>query len=84
MCSLVRSASLAIVIAAASSAALQSQSPRPPQSPYLAPPDNLVAVRSGRMFDAMAGTMLNNQIILIRGDRIADVGQRCKSRRGRA
>jgi len=26
------------------------------------------------MFDAMAGTMLNNQIILIRGDRIADVG----------
>ena len=74
MCSLVRSASLAIVIAAASSAALRSQSPRPPQSPYLAPPDNLVAVRSGRMFDAMAGTMLNNQIILIRGDRIADVG----------
>ena len=74
MCSLVRSASLAIVIAAASSAALRSQSPRPPQSPYLAPPDNLVAVRSGRMFDAMAGTMLNNQIILIRGDGIADVG----------
>ena len=71
MCSLVRSASLAIVIAA-SSAALWSQSPRP--SPYLAPPDNLVAVRSGRMFDAGAGTLVNNQIILIRGDRIADVG----------
>src|SRR5438034_90822 len=70
MCSLVRSASLAIVIAAASSAALRSQSPRPPQSPA----DNLVAVRSGRMFDATAGTILNNQIILIRGDRIADVG----------
>ena len=73
MCSLVRSTSLAIMLAA-SSAALRSQSPRPPQSPYLASADNLVAVRSGRMFDAMAGTMLNNQIILIRGDRIADVG----------
>jgi imidazolonepropionase-like amidohydrolase len=74
MCSLVRSTSLAIVIAAASRAALSSQTPRPPQSPYLAPADSLVAVRSGRMFDAMAGTMLNNQIILIKGDRIADVG----------
>jgi len=74
MCSLVRSASLAIVIVAASSAVLRSQTPRPPQSPYLAPTDNLVVVRSGRMFDAKAGTILNNQIILIRGDRIADVG----------
>ena len=26
------------------------------------------------MFDAKAGTMLTNQIILIKGDRIADVG----------
>jgi imidazolonepropionase-like amidohydrolase len=73
MCSLVRSTSLAIMLAA-SSAALWSQSQRPPQSPYLAPADNLVAVRSGRMFDANAGAMVNNQIILIRGDRIADVG----------
>jgi imidazolonepropionase-like amidohydrolase len=61
-------------IAAASGTVVWSQAPRPPQSPYLAPPDNLVAVRAGRMFDAKAGTMLNNQIILIRGDRIADVG----------
>src|SRR3989442_390767 len=73
MRSLVRSASLAIVIAA-SSAILWSQTARPLQSPYLAPADNLVALRSSRMFDARAGTILNNQIILIRGDRIADVG----------
>src|SRR5213594_4177887 len=73
MRSLVRSASLAIVIAA-SSAVLWSQTARPPQSPYLAPADNLVALRSSRMFDARAGTILNNQIILISGDRIADVG----------
>ena len=64
MRSLVRSASLAIVIAA-SSAVLWSQTARPLQSPYLAPADNLVALRSSRMFDARAGTILNNQIILI-------------------
>jgi imidazolonepropionase-like amidohydrolase len=74
MCSLVRSGSLALVIAASSSAALWSQTPRPPQSPYLAPADNLIALRCGRLFDAKTGTMLNNQILLIRGDRIADVG----------
>src|SRR5262249_49303162 len=55
-----------------------SQAPRPPQSPYLAPEGNLVTVRAGRMFDAKAGTMLNNQIILVRGDRIADVGPSVK------
>src|SRR5438093_1096969 len=74
MRSLVRSASLAIVIAA-SSAVLWSQTARPLQSPYLAPADNVVAVRAGRLFDAKTGTMLNNPIILIKGDRIADVGQ---------
>ena len=33
-----------------------------------------VAVRAGHMFDAKAGTMLTNQIILIKDDRIVDVG----------
>ena len=33
-----------------------------------------VAVRAGRMFDAKAGRMLTNQIILIRGGMIVDVG----------
>ncbi len=33
-----------------------------------------VAVRAGRLFDSKAGTMLTNQVILIKGDRIADVG----------
>jgi imidazolonepropionase-like amidohydrolase len=71
---LIRLTSLAVTITVASGTILWSQTPRPPQSPYLAPPDNLVAIRAGRMFDAKAGTMLNNQIILIRGDRIAEVG----------
>jgi len=74
MYSRIRFASLVVAIAAVSGTVVWSQAPRPPQSPYLAPPDNVVAVRAGRMFDAKTGTMLTNQIILIRGDRIADVG----------
>ena len=70
-----RFASLVVAIAVASGTVLWSQAPRTaPQSPYLAAPDNLVAVRAGRMFDAVAGSMVNNQIILIKGDRIVDVG----------
>jgi imidazolonepropionase-like amidohydrolase len=34
----------------------------------------LVAVRAGRMFDPKSGTNLTDQVILIRGDRIVDVG----------
>ena len=41
---------------------------------YLAPKDQVVAIRAGRLFDSRAGRMLNNQIILIKGDRIMDVG----------
>src|SRR5271167_1248667 len=43
-------------------------------SPYLAPPAQVVAVRAGRLFDAKAGRMLSGQVVLIRGDRITDVG----------
>ena len=41
---------------------------------FLAPPAQVLAIRAARLFDAKAGTMLNNPIVLIRGDRIADVG----------
>jgi imidazolonepropionase-like amidohydrolase len=41
---------------------------------FLAPPTQVTAIRAGRLFDAKSGSILNNQIILIRGDRIADVG----------
>jgi imidazolonepropionase-like amidohydrolase len=44
------------------------------RSPNLASPTDVVAVRAGRLFDARAGAMLNDQIVLIRGDRITDVG----------
>jgi imidazolonepropionase-like amidohydrolase len=70
----VRFASLVVVVAASFGTAVWSQTPRARQSPYLPPPENLVAVRAGWMFDAKTGTMLNGQIILIKGDRIADIG----------
>lgn len=50
----------------------------PAQSQYYTefrtPPDQVVAVRAGRLFDARSGTLLTNQVVLIRGDRIAEVG----------
>jgi imidazolonepropionase-like amidohydrolase len=41
---------------------------------YLAPRDQVVAIRAGKLFDARSGNLLANQVIVIRGDRIADVG----------
>jgi imidazolonepropionase-like amidohydrolase len=41
---------------------------------HLAPSDQTVAIRAGRMFDSKSGAVLHDQIILIRGDRIANVG----------
>ena len=41
---------------------------------YLAPRDQVVAIRAGRLFDARSGTMLANQVVLVRCDRIAEVG----------
>ena len=34
----------------------------------------VVAIRAGRLFDSKAGVLLNNQIVLIQGDRITAVG----------
>src|ERR1700686_1599487 len=34
----------------------------------------VVAVRAGRLFDSKSGTNLANQVVLIRGDKITDVG----------
>lgn len=41
---------------------------------YLATPDQVVAIRAGRLFDARSGEILENQLILVRGDRIENVG----------
>jgi imidazolonepropionase-like amidohydrolase len=41
---------------------------------FLTPPDQIVAIRAGRLFDSRSGSLLSNQVILIRGERITDVG----------
>ncbi len=45
-----------------------------PGPKFLAPANQDVAIRAGRLFDSRSGQMLNNQVILIRGDKIVDVG----------
>jgi imidazolonepropionase-like amidohydrolase len=35
---------------------------------------SVIAIRAGRMFDPKSGSNLTNQLILVRGDRIADAG----------
>jgi len=41
---------------------------------FLTPRAQVVAVRAGRLLDSRSGAMLANPVVLIRGDRIADVG----------
>ncbi len=59
----------------------QAQNPRPAAPPFdptrmemQAPPPEGVAIRAGRLFDARSGKNLPNQVIVIKGDRIVDVG----------
>jgi imidazolonepropionase-like amidohydrolase len=44
----------------------------PPPAQPAAP--QAIAVRAGRLFDAKSRTLLSNQVVLIRGDRIVEVG----------
>lgn len=41
---------------------------------FIASPTQVIAIRAGRLFDARSGNILNNQVVLIKGDRITDVG----------
>src|SRR5580698_8650966 len=69
--------SLLLVILAAH---LHAQGTRPEAGPFNAslayspPPAQGIAVRAGRLFESKSGTMLKNQVILIKGDRITAVG----------
>jgi imidazolonepropionase-like amidohydrolase len=63
------------------SIALLAQNTRPEAGPFdvsridmQPPPAEGVAIRAGRLFDPKSGTNLTGQVILIRGDRITDVG----------
>jgi imidazolonepropionase-like amidohydrolase len=65
-----------IVAMVGAAAPLRSQegSSTGPARRFLAPRTQEIAIRAGRLFDARTGTMLTNQVVLIRGDRIAEVG----------
>ena len=69
--------SIAATIGAAAGPS-QSQEGGPARNPaagkHLAPRDQVVAIKAGRMFESKSGAILNNQIILIKGDRIVNVG----------
>jgi imidazolonepropionase-like amidohydrolase len=41
---------------------------------FVTPPNQVVAIRTARLFDPRSGTLVPNQTILIRGERIAEVG----------
>lgn len=43
-------------------------------NPYAAPANQVVAIRAGRLFDGTGTSYRQNQVIIIRGDRIAQVG----------
>ena len=38
------------------------------------PPPSTVAIRAGKLFDSLTGRMLTKQVIVVRGQRIIDVG----------
>ncbi len=65
---------LSLVFAAAFAGLTASPSAAQSTGKFLTPPDQLVAIRAGRLFDSRNGTLLNNQIVLVKGDRITDVG----------
>jgi len=54
------------------------------QESTVAPRDQLIAIRAGRLFDARSGTMLTNQVVIVRGDRIVEVGSGVAIPSGRA
>jgi len=54
--------------------ATHSQNLRSQERKFLTPAGQVVAIRAGKLFDAKSGNLLNNQVVLVRGDKIADVG----------
>src|SRR5215468_806735 len=41
---------------------------------FLAPRDQIVAIRAGHLFDSRNGNLLDNQVVLVQGERAAEVG----------
>jgi imidazolonepropionase-like amidohydrolase len=69
------------VVAGTAVTEVLAQAPRPEAGPFdlskiqtQAPPAAGVAIRAGRLFDPRSGANLVNQVILVKGDRITEVG----------
>jgi len=78
---------LAVGLLVIAHVSLRAQSGRPEAPPFnaalvdiQAPPPQGVAIRAGRLFDPKSGTNLTNQVIVVKGDRIIDVGPADKIR----
>jgi imidazolonepropionase-like amidohydrolase len=67
-------AAAALAVAAVALQAQEGGGARGPARRFLVPATQEVAIRAGRLFDARSGTLRTNQIVLIRGERITDVG----------
>jgi imidazolonepropionase-like amidohydrolase len=52
----------------------RTPSASPDARKFIAPTDQIVVIRAARMFDARSGKMVPNPVIVVRGDRIAEVG----------
>jgi imidazolonepropionase-like amidohydrolase len=73
---------LGIAFLCGSANTIWAQTPKPEGIPFDAstslniesPPPGGVAIKAGRLFDPRSGTNLLNQVILIQGDKIVDVG----------
>src|SRR5213594_4214615 len=61
---------LVSVIIAAASAPVRAQG----NGKYFASKDQVIAIRAASMFDSKAGALVANPVVLIKGDRITDVG----------
>jgi imidazolonepropionase-like amidohydrolase len=65
----VKLAVISVAMIAAAATPVRSQVPH-----VLAPVDQVTAVKAGHLFDSKSGDMLTNQVVLIKGDRVIDVG----------
>src|SRR5438128_1251617 len=63
-----------LIVTLVAMTALQPAPLRSQERKFVTPPAQVVAIRAGKLFDAKSGNLLSDQVVLIRGDRIADIG----------
>jgi imidazolonepropionase-like amidohydrolase len=62
-------ASTAVIAAGSLQGQVQAQ-----ERKFITPPNQVIAIRAARLFDARSGTVATNQVVVVRGERIVDVG----------